>query len=245
MGNWSCRRKNLFKDLHYNVDTVVGSADTYGSYVEIISSATYNLAVVPESYGYSIGKNDLAIGGPGSEVNVVSGITVGQDNHRYPFPIGFRVKGGERVSMRSSAWSTGTKQNGLIAYPESLCPVIVVDSVETIGVSASGDNIYGVPVVSDTSAWIQLSDGSHGGAKMIVISYQCGSPYYETALSTKISIGIGSSYSSNTPIVDYPCGDQAFGPIPIYIPAGEAIWLYRNGSGESGSPARFAAYLIR
>lgn len=237
--------------------TASASADTKGSWVELIAASTFDfdagLIYLETSNTNQSGTDtgqllDIGIGGAGSEIVVIANIPTGWAAITSGVWIPLRLPAGVRVAARVQA-STGsdTVDVGIKLWEPGDAPVY--EHCETIGALTASSSGTGV----EATAWTQLIASCAGPIRAIVPVFDMGPGGSFGGDVSEFDIGVGASSSE---VQVYPPDGESFslrletgateaveswhprnGPLPTQfnIPAGTRIAARRpNGARDSG-----------
>lgn len=225
-----------------------GSANTYGSWVELASAAPFDVDQMLVQLGrgslstsYAL---DLGIGASGSEVVIAEklrvsvGATFG-DSALFVLPL--RVPAGERLAVRcmsSGSSKTSSMQLTLLAG-EFGGRAGGMSRVETIGGSDStGEEV--ACANGSKGSWVQMVAASaFRYRQLLVASTIPGTRSLTSSYRSAFDIGVGAAASEQVVFQDLFGSSYTvmappwYGPLPVDIPAGSRVAVRGQSLGPS------------
>jgi len=242
--------------------TASGTANTKGSYVELIASTgiDYNMVhLFVRNADVDDQMFDISIGSTGNEEVIISNImlsSVGGTNRvgvQLDFPI--YIPSGTRISCRCQAAVGSTIMNiSGIGYSGGIGGTQGIAKIVDYGTNLSdsgGTAVDAGATINTKGAWSQITSSTNEDLKEIIMMIGLGSNNAPTAAPFLVDIGIGAAASEEIIVPDvflysFTVNDtigMSFVRIPMQIPSGTRIAI-RMQSDTNNSVDRVLDFAI-
>lgn len=231
--------------------TASGSTNTKGSYVELTAATTISadgfLLTVDTPAGGIDHMMDIAVGGAGSEVVILSNFSTelyfggGSPSVFVPVPI----QAGSRISARMQANQGSVSDNvSLVLVKGGLARMMGLKRATTYGADTATSTGTQVPYAGSTNtkgAWVELTSSTVGRTRLLIVLVGLrGGSNIATTNYSLFDIGVGASSSevavvSNVSTVGDANTDRYWPnvyTIPVDIPAGSRLVARAQHSGN-------------
>ena len=244
--------------------TAHASANTKGSYVELLASTArnYDAMMITESYcqGDADYLTDIAIGAAGSEQVIINNIIRSADDIAVHygggilvFPI--QIPAGSRISARCQCSVGGNYNRYGITFLASNFYKQCAGIVDTYGAAAadSGGVSIDPGATADTKgAWVEISAGITRSAKFIILGTGAQGNYTRRVSNWFVDVGIGAAGSEQVLIPNLVFGTHTYqgillptntAAIPVDIPAGTRLSVRAQCYVNDSADRKFDAVL--
>lgn len=238
--------------------TASGTANTPGSWVEIIASldADIDFMVITSCANVASGSVnssqlcDIATGGVGAETIIVSDLNFGHDNgsgsRRFTVPA--QIPAGTRISARlQSAVASATNTVLIDCFAEGALPLPFFGTVETLEVDAAsshGNIVHNIGTGSTFTGWTQIIASTAEDYRGFILGIDGQDTNTGANDFQVLQIGIGGSgsevpvgacfiTSTANELVHWRGGNQIW--LPEAIPAGSRVSIRSRGYGAQNA----------
>lgn len=217
---------------------VCSSANTYGSYTQLVASTPYDTQWININVGYNASGYTaafkIAVGASGSEIDIIKDIVVqfGPSNN-FCFPIS--IPAGTRISAACVAGIPDNVRINLTLYDGAFTQMEGIAGVDSIGFGSSqGTTITSSATANVKGSYTQLTASTPRDYRGFFISID-GQQMSFTSQQLMVDIAVGGSGSEvvilpNLPIFGSPIVGGLF---PIPIPAGTRVSARSQATGAS------------